>query len=189
MPRRVLKLDVKGKPRRPASDADRVYGIVWKNNPLRDKYLIAIAAQRIGKRIYTMHPDKIGKAIDRALQAPITAEERARARERADRASTNPDVKAGMDRAIAVASAASQRSLDAWVGDLLRRGDAAEQAGKYDASITALRVEAEYVPPVGMPKKEALALALTQNNLHITIRVVDSLDTVPVEGKVDHKDG
>lgn len=155
MPPRVLKLDAKGKSRQRANDADKVYGIVWRHRPLLPKHMIAIAARRIGNRIYTIAPDKIGKAIDRALKAPITEEERTWGDRRAMSASTNPEVKEGMDRAIAVASAAAGRSLDAWVADLLRRGDAAEQAGRYDASITALKVEAEYVPPPGMPKKDA----------------------------------
>ena len=122
MPRRVLKLDAKGRPRQRANDADVAYGIVWKSDPFRDKYLIAIAARRIGDRIYTMHPDKIGKAIKHALKAPITEEERKWAKGRADIASTNPDVKAGMDRAIALAAKAADVDLQRTMQELGRIG-------------------------------------------------------------------
>lgn len=127
---RVVKLDAKGKPRRRPSELAERYYVAIEGNPefAKAHYKAALA---------------VGVPPKRASQM-------------AWKWDSNPyrkDTVALLFRHEVVRPAA--RKAAAWHEDLLRRGTKAEKAGKLSAALEALKVEAEYMPPEDMPKKNA----------------------------------
>ena len=118
-----MKLDAKGKPRRRATDAAALFGLVLRClPPTSPQYHAAVVVERIGNKLYSMPPQKIERAIAEALEKPITDEERVRADRRAQKWVSNPDVVEAQERAIARASVAADVSLERTMRELARIG-------------------------------------------------------------------
>ena len=92
MPRRVLKLDRKGKPRMRANEAQVLYGLVERFMPMLPKYQVAVVVERKGNVLYTTPEKQLAKVIANALKKPITEEERELAQGRTTEWGSNPDV-------------------------------------------------------------------------------------------------
>ena len=158
MPRRVLKIGPDGKAHRGPTEEQRLWHHVHAHRLGLPDGHAGVAVHRLGNKLWNAKMSQFGRLIDKVLEKPMSEDELRRGSALAKRARNNPLLAEEMERSMAAVSAASQRSVEAWLEDLLRRGTGAEEAGKWEASISALKAEAEHVPPVGMPKKDAVAV-------------------------------